>query len=223
MRKTPFAKGECYHIFNRGVDKRRVFENRRDFSRFFLSLDLLNDEEDGLMQLFRDFKKSNPKAQFSNFPKLSFGKRRPLIKLIAYCLNPNHYHLLVQQVADNGIERFMHKLGTSHTKYFNQKNERSGALFQGRFKSVHIESNEQLLYVSAYVNCNSEVHKIAKADNYEWCSFPEYIGRRKGGLCHKKIVLGQFRNLREYQKFAKINAKEMKSKKEAEKLMLVLE
>jgi putative transposase len=114
----------------------------------------------------------------------------------------------------------MHKLGTSHTKYFNKKNERSGALFQGRFKSSHIDSNEYLLYVSAYINCNSEVHKIAEAENYEWCSFPEYVGKRKESFCDKGIILEQFDNPREYMKYAKINTKEMKNKKEMEKLML---
>ncbi len=220
MRTTPLINEEYYHIYNRGVDKRRVFEDRRDFSRFLLSMDLLNDENDGLMQQWRDFKKANPKAQLSDFPKLSFGSRKPLVKIIAYCLNPNHYHLLVRQNTDNGIENFMHKLGTSHTKYFNKKHDRSGSLFQGRFKSSHIDSNEYLLYISAYINCNSEVHKIAKAQNYEWCSFPGYIGKRKDGLCEKKIILRQFSNSQEYFKYAKVNAKEMKYKKEMEKALL---
>jgi hypothetical protein len=74
MRDIPLINEEYYHLYNRGVDKRCVFENSRDFSRFLLSMDLLNDESDGLMQQWRDFKKANPKAQLSDFPKLSFGR-----------------------------------------------------------------------------------------------------------------------------------------------------
>jgi putative transposase len=114
----------------------------------------------------------------------------------------------------------MHKISTSYTNYFNLKNDRSGSLFQGPFKSIHIDSNEYLLLVSAYVNCNSDVHKIAEADKYEWCSFPEYIGKRKSGWCNKEIILGQFDSPESYYAFAKVNALEMKNKKEAEKILL---
>ena len=74
-----------------------------------------------------------------------------LVEIVAYCLNPNHYHLIVKQISEKGIERFMQKIGTGYTNYFNKRYERSGALFQGKFKSIHIDSNEYLLHLSVYV------------------------------------------------------------------------
>jgi len=75
-----------------------------------------------------------------------------LVDVVCYCLNSNHYHMILKQKSNDGIKKFMHKLGTSYTMYFNKKLKRSGSLFQGKFKSIHIDSNEYLLYLSAYVN-----------------------------------------------------------------------
>ena len=96
----------------------------------------------------------------------------------------------------------MLKAGSGYSTYFNEKYKRSGSLFQGPFKSAHIGSNELLLYSSAYVNCNSEVHGIAKAENYKWCSFPDYIGKRNGTLCAKEIILGQYKSSDDYKRTA---------------------
>ena len=110
MRKTAFANGNYYHIYNRGVDKRDVFSDVPDYERFLTGMHLMNDEQDGLMIQWRDYRKGNSKAQLSEFLKLSFHERRPLVNIVAYCLNPNHYHLIVEQFADKGVEQFMHKL-----------------------------------------------------------------------------------------------------------------
>jgi len=77
-----------------------------------------------------------------------------LVEIIVYCLNPNHYHIILRQVSEGGVSKFMLKLSSGYSSYFNKKNKRSGSLFQGRFKAVHIDSNEYLLYLSAYVNKN---------------------------------------------------------------------
>jgi len=211
MRKTQFSNNECYHIYNRGVDKREVFSNPDNYARFLLSLQEFNrvDPIGGIYQ--NSFKKDDLATK-------SLSKNK-LVEIIAYCLNPNHYHLILKQLRKDGISIFMRKAGSGYSMYYNNKQKRSGSLFQGPFKSVHIDSNEYLLYVSAYVNCNSEIHKIHKADNYKWCSFPEYI-KNQNGLCNKKIILGQFKNKQEYANFAKINAKEMKKKKELAKFIL---
>lgn len=95
----------------------------------------------------------------------------------------------------------MHKLGTGYTMYFNQKYQRSGSLFQGPFKSVHINSNNQFLWVSAYINANAEIHGIANAKSYRWSSYLDYLGKRNSGLCNRNVVLEQFKDAKEYQKF----------------------
>lgn len=220
MRKIEFAVGEYYHIYNRGVDKRETFSDVYDYERFLLSMDLLNDIEDGLMIEWRDYKKSNANARLNDFLKLSFRKREPLVEIVAYCLNPNHYHFILKQIADKGIEKFMHKLGTSYTKYFNTKQKRSGTLFQGRFKSVYIDSNEYLLYLSAYVNKNNFIHGYNKNDSWQYSSLSDYLGKRNDKLVKKEVVLEQFENVDQYKEFLEKNALYMKDKKELEKYLI---
>jgi putative transposase len=220
MRKIEFANDEYYHIYNRGVDKREVFSNTRDYERFLLAMDLLNDKEDGLMIMWRDFKKANPKSTLEAFLKPSFRKRDRLVEIVAYCLNPNHYHFILKQVEERGIERFMHKIGTSHTKYFNKKNKRSGSLFQGKFKATHIDSNEYLLYLSAYVNKNNFIHGYNKQDNWPYSSLFSYLGKRNNNFLKKDIILKQFKNVNDYKEFLEKNALYMRKSKELERYLI---
>ncbi|HAT73505.1 MAG TPA: hypothetical protein DCS08_00690 [Candidatus Moranbacteria bacterium] len=114
----------------------------------------------------------------------------------------------------------MGKLGNSYTKYFNIKNSRSGSLFQGPFKSIHIDSNEYLLLLSAYVNANHEIHGFLEKD-WPYSSFLDYTGKRDGKLCNKEIILGQFDNdFSEYEKYIKDNADYFREKKELEEYIL---
>jgi len=210
MRKIQFANDEYYHICNRGVDKRKVFLNKKDYLRFLAGMVEFNDIElTGNLHPKRSF------DEIRSFASEVLGKREPLVEIVAYCLNPNHYHLILKQLQERGIEKYMHRLGTSYTKYFNIKDERSGALFQGVFKAAHIDSNEYLLHASVYVNCNSEIHGIGETESYPWSSFSEYAGG-EDGLCDKSSVLGQFKDGADYAKFAKSNLPEIKARKEIE-------
>lgn len=207
MLRDKIITGEFYHIYNRGVEKREIFSCTSDYGRFVSSL--------------REFNTNSPAWLVAD--ELSRGRTstgEPLVNIIAYCLNPNHYHLILEQKVENGITLFMRKLGTGYTMYFNKKYARSGFLFQGKFKSIHIASNEYLLYVSAYVNCNSEIHGIAKVQDYIWCSFPDYVGKRSGTLLERNAVMQQFRNVKDYEDFAMKNMMVMKNKKEMQKLAL---
>lgn len=200
IRKTPFVNGEFYHIYNRGVDKRNIFSDLRDRERFLKSMTEFNVIEPigSIYEKFFADKRFGGKA----------SKSKKLVNFIAYCLNPNHYHFILEQVEDRGIEKFMQRLGTGYTKYFNEKHKRMGSLFQGKFKSVHVNSNEYLLHLSAYVNLNDRVHKIkefgslASKLNKSESSWEEYIGGGKKGFCEKDMVLGQFKNSQEYKTFA---------------------
>jgi len=220
MRKTELAEGEYYHVYNRGVDKRNIFSDESDYWRFFHSLILLNDVEDGLIDKYRNHCRKESKVQPSEFRRLSLRQERPLIDFVAYCLNPNHYHFIIQQLEKDGIKTFMHRLGTSYTMYFNKKHERSGSLFQGPFKAAHIRGNGKLFYLTTYVNCNSEIHRIAPAQNYKWSSQSFYLGKYKSNLlCGANPVINEFRN-KHYAEQAKINTKHFKEKKEDENSFL---
>ena len=210
MRKTIFANDECYHIYNRGVDKRKIFLTPNNYRRFLLGIDEFNDEN--LTVSLRDKQNANSRSHASG--------KDPLVEVIAYCLNSNHYHFILKQLKERGIERFMHRLGTSYSKYFNIKNERSGTLFQGPFKAIHIDSNEYLLYLSVYVNANNFIHGYSKDKGWKFSSLLDYIGERDERICKKEFVLSQFRNVKEYEEFLDKNALHLKEKKELEKYLL---
>lgn len=179
--------GEYYHVFNRGVEKRKIFHHKADYVHFLESMIFFNTERPSW---------SVNKKSLEDRPR----EEERLVDVVAYCLNPNHFHMILKENIENGITTFMKKVSTGYAMYFNKKNERSGVLFQGRFKSVHIGSNDLLLYLSAYVNCNSQVHGIADASVYSWCSFSEYMGGAGIG-CQKEVVTKQFGKSREYGDF----------------------
>jgi len=201
MRKIPFAIDEYYHVYNRGVDKRRTFLDEEDVQRFYDSL-----EEFNVLEPIGSIYENTFVKKFGS-PTSKLGTSA-LLNVVAHCTNPNHFHLLLEQKAEKGIEKFMHRVGTGYTKYFNNKYKRSGALFQGRFKSVYVDSNEYLLHVSAYINLNDHVHQLGSSTSKSSqliksrSSWKEYIDERIKGICKKDIILGQFRSIDEYKKFA---------------------
>lgn len=215
MRKTQFVTGEYYHIFNRGTDKRSIFGDKGDYVRFLQSMEEFN----AVIPIGSLYENSFHKhSQLGH--AVSKLDHKPLVSFVAYCLNPNHYHFILRQSVDRGIEKFMHKLGLGYAKYFNQKNHRSGVLFQGPFKDAHIDSNEYLLHVSAYVNLNNRVHKLGNGVSKS--SWNEYRKGKTGetGLCDKEIILEQFKSHAEYENFALGALKVMLDRKEMEHFLL---
>ncbi len=219
MRKVNLAVGEHYHIFNRGTEKRKIFQDDSDYFRFLLSMLLMNDGKDGLMIQWRDYREVNPKADVETFLRSNLRERKPLVKIVCFALLPNHFHFVLEQLADRGIEKFMQRIGTGYTMYFNKKYERNGVLFQGKFKSSHLDSNERLLFISAYVNCNPEVHCISPAGEYRWSSFLGFLAKKENDISKGKVVYSQFAG-NEYNKYCKESLIAMKNKKEDEKIIL---
>lgn len=158
MRKQPLITNQYYHIYNRGVDKRDIFTDKNDLYRFIESIKEFNRPEkiDSLANL-RKLKSYDQKPQIGLRP-LSSDKL--LIEVVAYCLNPNHFHFILKQSVDNGISKFMQKLQSGYTSYFNIKNSRSGSLFQGKFKSQLITNDNYFNKLIGYVNKNYLIHNI---------------------------------------------------------------
>jgi len=129
------------------------------------------------------------------------AKPQRLVEFSGYCLIKNHYHFLLRQLVDGGIGKFMHRLSTSYTMYFNRKYKRSGSLFQGAYKAIPVKNYSHFLKLLVYVNCNAEVHRIAKAENWPWSSYLDHIGKRNGGLCNNDVIFNEFRNREEFRHF----------------------
>ena len=182
--------GLICHVYNRGVNKEKVFI----------------DDEDYVFYLKRARKY---KDKFN-------------IDIICYSWPDNHYHYILEQLGDHSVSSFMKSVHTSYGQYFNKKYDRVGPLFQDRFKQAVLNDNN-FLYISAYVNANAQIHGlINKAEDYKWCSYPDYLSLRNGNLCNKSRILDQFNSIEEYKKFVEENANEFKIRKEMEKSILEL-
>lgn len=191
-RITPLVTGEYYHIFNRGNEKRLIFTRPGDYKRF--------------LQTFYYYQFTGPKPSFSKFAKSDLNSFKPdpekkLIDILCYCLMPNHFHFLVKQLKDNGISIFLSQISNSYTKYFNTKYTRVGALLQGVFKAVRIETDEQLVHTSRYIHLNPVVSGLVKLpEDYSWSSYYQYISGQPGTFAIKEI-LNFFTSPQKYQEF----------------------
>jgi putative transposase len=143
-RNISFAPGEFYHIYNRGTDKRKIFLRAQDYLRFLSLLYIANST------LTVDLKQQG--STLSEI--LATNKGESLVDICAYCLMPNHFHIILRENRDNGISKFMQKLTTAYTMYFNKLNSRTGSLLQGRFKAEHANNDEYLSYLIAYLHLN---------------------------------------------------------------------
>lgn len=168
----------------------RIFETATDHKRF--------------IKVMRYYQLGTIKPRFSFFDpsKTRLNKDNKIVEIICYCLMPNHFHFLLKQISDGGVTEFVSKLSNSYTKYFNTKNKRTGPILQGEFKSVHVETDEQLIHLSRYIHLNPLVSFLTKdLNSYRWSSYKEYVGLDKAGIGYKKIVLGQFKSPKDYQSF----------------------
>ncbi len=147
-----------------------------------------------------------------------------LVDIIAYCFMPNHLHLLLRQFVEGGISIYMNRLSNSYARYFNTRHERAGPIFQGRFKSVLIENDKQLLQVSRYIHLNPYSSKIIRSindlQNYEYSSLPEYLSLMNIDMCNKGLIMSHYRNVKGYQNFVFDHADYQKKLEKTKHLLL---
>ena len=150
-----YKENGFYHLYNRGVEKRSIFEDKQDYSVFLLYLKsyLLPKNVDALQEMLSD-KNSTWNEKRLILKQLRLNNFNKEISLLAYCLMPNHFHFIVKQTAPDSIDRFINSLNTRYVMYFNKKYDRVGPLFQGVYKAVVVETDEQLLYLSGYIHRN---------------------------------------------------------------------
>jgi len=201
-RKEPLVTGEIYHIFNKGISLQPTFTSIKEFKR--------------AIELARYYQNINPPLRYSQFIILSNERRSQileelsrkkefLIEIICFCLMTNHFHFIVKQIEEGGISKFMSQFTNSYTRYFNVKHKRNGPLFQGKFKAVRVETEEQLVHLSRYIHLNPYssyvVRTLKELKKYPYSSLPEYLGKSQTGFCNKEIIFSYFRYPKLYQKF----------------------
>lgn len=190
MKKPAFVMDSLYHIYNRGVEKRAIFLENGDYFRFIHNLYEFNDEIPAENLYYKRLALQSYEVE----PRKLKRKQNLLVNIIAFCLMPNHFHLLLEQRCENGIVKFMQKLGTGYTMFFNKKYERVGGLFQGRFKAILLADEGHFLYMPHYIHLNplelimpnwkekDEKINTKKAleflENYRWSSYLDFIGKK---------------------------------------------
>ena len=183
-RKISFSIGYFYHIYNRGVDKRDIFMEDGDYIRFLRILSVFNNME-RCRSSYR-----GPSSQ-------------KLVGVLCYCLMPNHFHLILTPLVENGIQKFMRKVGTGYAMYFNEKYKRTGSLFENRYKAILIDSDSYFLHLTRYIHLNpvkllypdwkerkvkwGKIEKFLK--DYRWSSLPFYLGIIKNSnILNSKLI-----------------------------------
>lgn len=202
LRGFSFSIDEFYHLYNRGTDKRTIFPTLSDYERFVVLLYLCNGKTP---IVFREI----PEEDF-----FTFARGEALVDIGAYCLLPNHFHLLLREKIEGGISVFMRKLLTAYSMYFNKKNERTGNLFEGTYKARHADTDNYLKYLFSYIHLNPAKKVDANwktnmrtnpgkifdyINRYPYSSFLDYRGqaRKEGAILNKAAFPDYFESKRD--------------------------
>jgi putative transposase len=205
---------EIYHILNRSLDKKKIFLNDKDYLRFIHDLFEFNDE--------------NLANKYSVLQGPNIRKpRKLLVNIYAFCLMPNHYHLLVSEMKEGGIVKFMQKLGAGYVRYYNNKYKRKGALFESRYKSILISNSNHFLNLPYYIHLNpldmkfpqwrerklKDYNKaIEYLNGYRWSSHLDYCGQKNfPSVTDRKLLLDIFDGEKKYKKDINKWLKEMEA------------
>lgn len=198
IRKVSFVPGEFYHIYNRGNSKQIIFHDKQDYSRFLSLLYAVNTKQNIILRLIlKDVYK--------------FDRGECLVSIGGYCLMSNHFHLLLTETEDGSISKFMQKLTTAYSMYYNEKYDRTGSLFEGKFKSEHANEDRYLKYLFSYIHLNPVkiIDKNWKTNgiknkqkvleflkNYEYSSYKDYLGisRSENNILNKEAFPDYFPN-----------------------------
>ncbi|OGY27960.1 MAG: hypothetical protein A2802_00975 [Candidatus Woykebacteria bacterium RIFCSPHIGHO2_01_FULL_43_29] len=179
------SENSYYHVYNRGVEKRAIFQDRQDYNVFlkYLGEYLLPKNEIKLMDLLSD-----PNTHYSDKDRLlklirlnNFSEK---IDMLSYCLMPNHFHFFIKQISLGSMHKFMQSIGTRYTMYFNRKYKRVGFLYQDIYKAAEVKTDEQFVYLSKYI------HK--QAIPFQPSSYKEYIGELHSEWVKPGEVLSYF-------------------------------
>lgn len=177
-----YTENGIYHVYNRGVEKRIIFQNSQDYKVF--------------LHYLRRYLTEPPPSEVGPRWRLNLHKE---IKLLAYCLMPNHFHLLIKQVTQTSLTTFMRCIINSYTKYFNKRYERVGSLFQGKFKAALVDTEQYLLHLSRYIHLNPIGHEettrsdLVTLTKYQYSSYQDYLGLRRTKWVHPQEILYYFK------------------------------
>lgn len=228
MRIEPFTIGDYIHVYNRGNRKAEIVRSDKDKWRFMQALRFFNDSHSS-QNILRDIlrhrlsvsdtdKQRLPESVFElGWPK-NWPEKDPLVKILCYCLVPNHFHLLLKETREGGISKFMQKLGIGYTNYFNLRHDEVGRVFQGAYKGRRIKEDIYLEYLSVYIQVINvlelfpgglervlkDIDEALKfVEEYPFSSYRDFVGLRKSLIIDKDILGKIFPSPDSYKKFVR--------------------
>jgi putative transposase len=198
-RRILLANNEIYHIYNKSVANEEIFTGARYQSNALSLLDYYRKPQRLRYSKFKQLTSENKIAYLEVLKVIE-----PYVEVMAFALMPNHYHLLVRQISDNGIQKFVANFQNSFAKFYNLKNERRGSLFINAFKSKRVENDNLLLHISRYIHLNPATSYILKLEDLGksyLTSFPEYLNKDRRGIVNKDLILNIAGSVEKYGKF----------------------
>jgi putative transposase len=176
MRKYPLVNNHVYHVVTRSIAKYKVFNNPQDFVR--------------MTDMLRLYRYQNFTIKYSIYSRQSADQQKAICKnlldspksveIIAYCIMPTHLHLVIKQLADKGISKYIAKALNSYTRYFNCVHKRKGPLWEGKFRNILVDDNDQLLHLTRYIHLNpSSAGLVDAPEEWDYSSYRAYISRKK--------------------------------------------
>ena len=214
IKRPQLVNGEIYHIVIRAIEELKLFRNKENCFRMIHDLFEFNDVDSVSSTPRWQMNKSPSRTVLANIDR---KKRKILVEILAFCLMPNHVHLLVRQVRDGGISKFMRKIGAGYGLYYNQKYKRSGHVFQGRYRMVHIKNENQLKTVFVYIHTNpvaivvphwkeKGIKNYKKAigflEKYRWSSYLDYLDKKNfPSLTSREFLTKEMGGVKECKKF----------------------
>ncbi|MDO8561789.1 MAG: hypothetical protein Q7S05_03100 [bacterium] len=202
---------ELYHLLNRGVDKRVIFLDDQDRRRFAHGLEIFNDTKPAENTIYfysrQTLSVESIDLRGRYGVKDETSEKEPLVHIHGWCLMGNHYHLLVSEIAEGGLTKFLMKLNVGYAKYFNERYKRVGTLFQGRTKKIRIDSDAYFLHILHYIHLNpldflkgaeswrtlevkSAKRALAHLEKYRWSSYLDYCGKENFPAIISKELFG---------------------------------
>jgi len=182
-----FTQGSIFHIYNRGNNREKIFYDEQDYKSFLFRTGLALGIDSEVLQ--------EERLTSVPYSRIRINAEKNLFKIHSFCLMPNHFHLLIEQIGDVPISKLISQVCTSYAMYINKKYKRVGHVFQDQFKAVLIENNPQLMWTSAYIHMNAVKDKIVKYPNeYKWSSYNDFTSDRKLPIVDKKLLIETFGN-----------------------------
>jgi putative transposase len=197
--RVPLVNNEYYHVFNRGIARMPVFLSKADYQQALLTLKFYQVVNPP-MKLSR-FKELPQEQRVAIWQTLSMMPKR--VEIVTFTFMPNHFHFLLKQTHEKGISSFLSEFTNSYTRFFNIKYERSGPMYQGLFKAVRVESDEQLIHLSRYIHINAVVGLVILENelfSYPWSSLPYYCSDGRS-FVNSESVLKFFSSIDDYKNF----------------------